>query len=161
VHVAADSRSVIESCDVRLAVAGSAVCRCWIGRGVCDRLIVGCWRLFVIASCHVWCGIYVCFISRGRLDLQIPTMRCSLLCSKMHPTTLCASVQNVATYSSCVDNVQSSESVFTCCPSSLFKIVEPSSDMEVLSKTLEPRIMSSFFLETSPPGIQTQKTLRI
>lgn len=33
-YVAAGFRGVIESCDVRLAVAGSAVCRCWVGRVV-------------------------------------------------------------------------------------------------------------------------------
>jgi hypothetical protein len=90
-------------------------------------------------------------------------MKCSLLLkSYAQYHYVCASVQNVSTETACVDFVQNLHSVNTCCPSSLFKIVEDSSDVELLYKNLTTRDrMSSFFLETSFPGIQTQKSPRI
>ena len=50
VRAAASFRSVVASC---LAVTRSAVCRCWIGRVVCDRFKIDCWRLFVTTCRHV------------------------------------------------------------------------------------------------------------
>lgn len=89
VHVAADSRSAIENCDNRLAVAGSAVWRCWIGR-VCDRLIVESSRLlrFVTSCRHVWCGILgMCAagLPEREADLIFNTSQCNVLrCLKSH-----------------------------------------------------------------------------
>lgn len=61
-------------------------------------------------------------------------MQCSPLLKKSRTIPLCASVQNASTRSACVVSVQNPQSIFQCCPSSLFKIVEPSSDETLLSK---------------------------